>query len=103
MVRIGKRHHQKKRRVRIGLVEPRAGALAEERGGIEVLRNRGPVGLRTDVVVRQALRNDLHGPQYEQETPEYWQAKDASVRTPFYGFDHVTLVRAHGDLSLIHI
>jgi len=45
----------------------------------------------------QALRNDLADPRYEQETPEYWTRKDASVRTPFYGFDHVTLVRAHGD------
>ena len=45
----------------------------------------------------QALRNDLGGPSYEQETPEYWNAKDAQVQTPFYGFDHVTLVRAHGD------
>ncbi len=45
----------------------------------------------------QALRNDLGNPNYEQETPEYWNAKDARVRTPFYGFDHVTLVRAHGD------
>ena len=45
----------------------------------------------------QALRNDLAEPKYEQETPEYWKAKDARVKTPFYGFDHVTLVRAHGD------
>ena len=45
----------------------------------------------------QALRNDLGGPSYQQETPEYWNAKDAQVQTPFYGFDHVTLVRAHGD------
>src|SRR5215470_4315161 len=45
----------------------------------------------------QALRHDLAEAKYEQETPEYWDAKDARVRTPFYGFDHVTLVRAHGD------
>jgi len=45
----------------------------------------------------QALRNDLAEPRYEQETPGYWTAKDARVQTPFYGFDHVTLVRAHGD------
>ena len=45
----------------------------------------------------QALRNDLGGRIYEQETPDYWTAKDATVQTPFYGFDHVTLVRAHGD------
>jgi len=47
--------------------------------------------------LRQALRNDLNDAKYEQETPEYWQTKEARVRTPFYGFDHVTLVRAHGD------
>ncbi|MBN8964508.1 MAG: sulfatase-like hydrolase/transferase, partial [Rhizobiales bacterium] len=47
--------------------------------------------------LRQALRNDLGDKKYEQETPEYWMDKDAHVRTPFYGFDHVTLVRAHGD------
>jgi arylsulfatase A-like enzyme len=45
----------------------------------------------------QALRNDLGHPKYEQETPEYWNAKDARVQTPFYGFDHVALARAHGD------
>ncbi len=45
----------------------------------------------------QALRNDLADKKYEQETPEYWNAKEARVVTPFYGFDHVTLVRAHGD------
>lgn len=47
--------------------------------------------------LRQALRNDLADPKYEQETPGYWKNPDAHVRTPFYGFDHVTLVRAHGD------
>jgi arylsulfatase A-like enzyme len=45
----------------------------------------------------QAMRNDLRGPKYDQETPEFWNAKEARVVTPFYGFDHVTLVRAHGD------
>ncbi len=45
----------------------------------------------------QALRHDLAEPQYEQETPEYWNGPDAHVRTPFYGFEQVTLVRAHGD------
>ena len=45
----------------------------------------------------QAVRNDLGDPCYEQETPDYWNARDARVQTPFYGFDHVTLVRAHGD------
>jgi arylsulfatase A-like enzyme len=45
----------------------------------------------------QALRNELTHPNYEQETPEYWNAADARVQTPFYGFDRVALVRAHGD------
>jgi len=45
----------------------------------------------------QAIRNDLGEPRYEQETPEYWKGNDAQVQTPFYGFDHVILVRAHGD------
>src|SRR5262245_56574279 len=47
--------------------------------------------------IAQALRHDLDSAKYEQETPEYWASKDATIRTPFYGFDHVTLVRAHGD------
>jgi arylsulfatase A-like enzyme len=45
----------------------------------------------------QALRHDHADSRYEQETPEYWNATEARVQTPFYGFDHVTLVRAHGD------
>ena len=45
----------------------------------------------------QALRNDLNQPAYEQETPEYWSLKDARIQTPFYGFEHVSLVRAHGE------
>ncbi|MEA2982928.1 MAG: hypothetical protein QOF09_4751, partial [Alphaproteobacteria bacterium] len=45
----------------------------------------------------QALRHDLNDPKYEQETPQYWMKPGAHVQTPFYGFDHVTLVRAHGD------
>jgi arylsulfatase A-like enzyme len=48
-------------------------------------------------VLRQALRNHLDGPEYEQETPQYWTKPGAHVHTPFYGFQHVTLVRAHGD------
>ena len=47
----------------------------------------------------QAARTDLGSPRYEQETPEFWNADGASVATPFYGFDHVTLVRAHGDAA----
>jgi arylsulfatase A-like enzyme len=47
--------------------------------------------------LRQALRHDLADAKYEQETPEYWTRSSAHVQTPFYGFNHVTLVRAHGD------
>ena len=46
---------------------------------------------------RQSLRDHLDDPKYEQETPAYWTKPGAHVQTPFYGFDHVTLVRAHGD------
>src|SRR6185312_11904071 len=45
----------------------------------------------------QSLRDHLDDPKYGQETPKYWAKGGAHVRTPFYGFDHVTLVRAHGD------
>jgi arylsulfatase A-like enzyme len=45
----------------------------------------------------QALRDHLDDPKYEQETPEYWTKPGAHVQTPFYGFQRVTLVRAHGD------
>src|ERR1051326_8795041 len=45
----------------------------------------------------QAVRDHLAEPKYEQETPDYWKKPEAKVQTPFYGFDHVTLVRAHGD------
>jgi arylsulfatase A-like enzyme len=47
--------------------------------------------------LRQAIRMDLNDPCYQQETPEFWNVADARVKAPFYGFDHVTLVRAHGD------
>ena len=45
----------------------------------------------------QAIRARLTGPDYDFENPRFWAAGNASVATPFYGFDHVTLVRAHGD------
>ena len=45
----------------------------------------------------QALRSDLASADYGQEKPDYWQALDAAIRTPFYGFDHVELVTGHGD------
>jgi arylsulfatase A-like enzyme len=45
----------------------------------------------------QAVRNDLGGAAYGEEQPGYWEKDDAHVTTPFYGFDHVELVRGHGD------
>jgi arylsulfatase A-like enzyme len=47
--------------------------------------------------LRQSLRDHLDDPKYEQETPQYWTGPGAHTQTPFYGFDHVTLVRNHGD------
>lgn len=44
-----------------------------------------------------ALRTDIATPRYDQETPAYWNGSGARVMTPYYGFDDVTLVRAHGD------
>ena len=55
MVRIGKRHHQEERRIGIGVVEIGLGAIAEERAGVELLRDRGAIGLRHRVVVRQRV------------------------------------------------
>lgn len=45
----------------------------------------------------EGIRSDLSDPFYLQETPEFWSEPDAQVSTPFYGFDHVELVRGHGD------
>jgi arylsulfatase A-like enzyme len=45
----------------------------------------------------QAVRTPLAGPEYLNEAPQFWQAPDAAVTTPFYGYDHVELVTGHGD------
>lgn len=45
----------------------------------------------------QGIRLDLEAPIYQQESPEFWADENAAVQTPFYGFDHVTLVCGHGD------
>ncbi len=45
----------------------------------------------------QAIRNDLGSPPYQQEEPSYWEHPGASLKTPFYGFDHVVLATNHGD------
>lgn len=57
-----------------------------------------PEGYRSPPAsLAQAIRDDLAGPDYDQEQPEYWRREDAHIVTPFYGFDHVELVRGHGD------
>jgi arylsulfatase A-like enzyme len=64
------------------------------------LRKRGPPRIdyhEPSPQLREAIRTDLRDPRYQQETPEFWKGTDARVATPFYGFDEVTLVRAHGD------
>src|SRR5690606_34769568 len=40
----------------------------------------------------QAVRLDLTGPSYRQETPAYWTEPGAHIRTPFYGYGHVEVV-----------
>jgi arylsulfatase A-like enzyme len=45
----------------------------------------------------QAFRTTLAGPEYLNEVPQYWEAPDAAVATPFYGYGHVELVTGHGD------
>jgi arylsulfatase A-like enzyme len=45
----------------------------------------------------QAFRTTLAGPGYLNEVPQFWEAPDAAVSTPFYGYDHVDLVTGHGD------
>ncbi len=45
----------------------------------------------------EARRPELYGPEYEEELPGFWADDDARMTLPFYGFDHVDLVRGHGD------
>jgi arylsulfatase A-like enzyme len=45
----------------------------------------------------QAFRTTLIGPEYLNEVPQHWEAPDAAVAVPFYGYDHVELVTGHGD------
>lgn len=47
----------------------------------------------------QAVRGRSIGPYYDQESPAFWAGANPAVSTPYYGFDHVTLVRAHGDAA----
>ena len=45
----------------------------------------------------QAFRTTLNGPEYLNEVPQHWEAPDATVAVPFYGYSHVELVTGHGD------
>ncbi len=45
----------------------------------------------------QAVRHDVTAENYNSEDPAFWREADATVPTPFYGFDHVELVTYHGD------
>ena len=47
----------------------------------------------------EARKPDASDSGYDQEHPGRWQAgRDFNMRLPFYGFEHVDLCTAHGDL-----
>lgn len=52
---------------------------------------------RANGPLSEAEKHDLGAPHYGLEQPAFWKAQDASLPTPFYGFDHVELVTGHGD------
>lgn len=52
---------------------------------------------RAEGALTEARRADYDDPFYTAENPEFWKRPDAAVPLPFYGFDHVELVRGHGD------
>ncbi len=45
----------------------------------------------------EAVRHDLRGPAYQQESPGFWAQPNPQLTLPFYGFDHVEVVTEHGD------
>ncbi|VCU71138.1 Arylsulfatase [Pigmentiphaga humi] len=48
--------------------------------------------------LQDAHRHHRRGRDYDNEWTPYWKADpDFAVRTPFYGFDHVSLCTMHGD------
>ena len=55
----------------------------------------GDQPLRSEHV--EAVRHDLRGAEYEQESPKFWAKPGAKVSLPYYGFSHVELVTGHGD------
>ncbi|HUI94600.1 MAG TPA: sulfatase-like hydrolase/transferase [Xanthobacteraceae bacterium] len=53
--------------------------------------------LQPSPALAEAVRHDLAGARYAQESPAFWTAKNPRLETPYYGFDHVELVTGHGD------
>lgn len=47
--------------------------------------------------LHEARRSTYRDGSYDQELPDRWKKPDAKVDTPFYGFDHVELLKGHGD------
>jgi arylsulfatase A-like enzyme len=47
--------------------------------------------------LNEARRSTYRDGSYDQELPDRWKKPAAKVDTPFYGFDHVELLKGHGD------
>jgi arylsulfatase A-like enzyme len=47
--------------------------------------------------LREAIRSPLYGAEYQEEVPGFWSQENPEMTLPFYGFQHVELVRGHGD------
>lgn len=45
----------------------------------------------------QAVRDQLDGPEYGYEQPDFWSQEQPQIKLPFYGFNRVDLVTGHGD------
>ena len=52
--------------------------------------------------LRQATRLDLDSPDYQQESPDFWEDEGAELELPFYGFDYVDLATRHGTMVGAH-
>jgi len=66
--------------------------------------SEAPVVLKHEAQGKTPLPHDLQsarprheGPEYEQERTRRWEDPEHRVRTPYYGFDHVSLATHHGD------
>lgn len=53
---------------------------------------------RAEGDLAEGIRHDFTDPFYTQEKPAYWSTPGAHIETPFHGFDHVEMVRGHGDI-----